>query len=271
MDSSEVDPVAALVERLRAAGCVFAEDEAAVLLDAAGLDGAQLERLVAARVAGAPLEHVVGFVDFAGVRVLLDPGVFVPRQRTALMVETAIDHLRAGSPAIVVDLGCGSGALAAAVLAAVPSIEVYAVDVDPAAVGCARRNLPTGRVRQGDLYDALPVGLRGRVGVQLANGPYVPTGEIARLPTEARDHEHRIALDGGSDGLDVLRRVLDEAADWLIPGGLVLVECGEPQLATCMTLVAGAGLDPTVVRDDERGALIVTGHRRPARLSGAAL
>ena len=87
--------------------------------------------------------------------------------------------------------------------------ELHAADIDPAAVRCARRNLAAagGQVYQGDLYAPLPAGLRGRVDILLANVPYVPTGEVALLPPEARDHEARVALDGGADGLEVLRRV----------------------------------------------------------------
>jgi release factor glutamine methyltransferase len=250
---------AALVARLRAAGCVFAEDEAALLVDAAD-DQAHLEQLVARRVGGTPLEQVLGWADFCGVRVLLGPGVFVPRQRTALLVEAAVEHLRGRPGAVVLDVGCGSGALAAAVARSSGPLEVWASDVDPAAVACARRNLPPERVVQGDLYAALPPTLRGRADVVLANGPYVPSGEVAGMPPEARDHEHRVALDGGPDGLDLQRRVIAEAPGWLAPGGLVLVETGLPQLGATQALVTAAGLAARVWRDDERGALVVGGY-----------
>ncbi|MYR62648.1 putative protein N(5)-glutamine methyltransferase, partial [Streptomyces sp. SID625] len=96
-------------------------------------------------------------------------------------------------------------------------VELHAADIDPAAVRCARRNIAPagGRVHHGDLYAALPADLRGRVDVLAANVPYVPTGEVPLLPSEARDHEPPAALDGGADGLDVLRRVAAGAPDWL--------------------------------------------------------
>ncbi len=116
---------------------------------------------------------------------------------------------------------CGSGALGAALAAAAGRpVDLHAADIDPAAVRCARRNVGPagGQVHQGDLDGALPAGLRGRVGVLLANVPYVPTGDVALLPAEAREHEARLALDGGPDGLDVLRRVAAVAPAWLAPG-----------------------------------------------------
>ncbi|HEY0948978.1 putative protein N(5)-glutamine methyltransferase, partial [Nocardioides sp.] len=190
-----------LVATLRAAGCVFAEDEAALLAREAADDDA-LAAMVARRVAGEPLEQVVGFAEFLGLRVAVASGVFVPRLRTTLLAQRAAQVLRPGD--VAVDLCCGTGAVGMALLAAVPGAEVHAADIDPAAVACARRNLPVDRVHEGDLYDALPGSLRGRVDVVAANAPYVPTAAIATMPPEARDHEHRVALDGGPDGLDLL-------------------------------------------------------------------
>jgi release factor glutamine methyltransferase len=249
-----------LVVRLRAAGCVFAEDEAAILGEAAG-SADELEELTARREAGAPLEQLVGWVEFCGLRLAVAPGVFVPRQRTALLVDEVVDLVRPGS--VVVDLGCGVGAIAAAVLARVPGIEVYAVDVDPAAVACARRNLPPDRVLEGDLYDGLPPDLRGAVDVVVANAPYVPTDAIALMPREARDHEHPVALDGGPDGLKVQRRVIAEASGWLRPGGHVLVETGRSQLSGTRAALEGAGLEVAVRADDESGGLVARGTTSP--------
>lgn len=250
-------PLDDLVAALRAAGCVFAEAEARVLLEAAAGDAAALARMLAERVAGAPLELVVGYADFCGLRIAVAPGVFVPRQRSALLVRTAVTGLRAGD--VAVDLCCGTGALGAALLASVPGLEVYAADVDRPAVACARRNLPPDRVFEGDLYAALPGELRGRVRVVVANAPYVPTDEIARLPAEARDHEHRVALDGGADGLAMQRRVIAEAPAWLAPGGRLLIETSRDQAARTAALLAAAGLEPAIVADEERGATVAVG------------
>lgn len=235
-----------IVTRLRAAGCVFAEEEADLLTGTAA-DPAELERMVSDREAGLPLEQILGWAEFAGIRVAMEPGVFVPRRRSEVVVRLAAE--RAPDGAVALDLCCGSGALGAALLARRPDLEVHASDVDPAAVACARRNLPPDRVHEGDLYAALPDRLRGRVGVLLVNAPYVPTDAIAMMPPEARDHEHRVALDGGADGLDVQRGVCSEARDWLAPGGTLVIETGRDQAPTTAGLMAEVGLSPEVVTD----------------------
>ena len=245
-----------LAATLRSAGCVFAEEEAALLLREAP-DDAALAAMVARRVAGEPLEQVVGFAEFCGQRVVVAPGVFVPRLRSTLLVRRARAGLQPGD--VVVDLCCGTGAIGAALLAAVPGLEVHAADVDPAAVACARRNLAPQRVHEGDLYRALPDDLRGRVTAVVANAPYVPTGAIATMPPEARDHEHRVALDGGADGLDVQRGVIAGAPAWLAPGGRVLVETSVGQAPVTAALMEAAGLAAVVVHDDEVDGTVVIG------------
>jgi release factor glutamine methyltransferase len=254
------DP-APVVARLRAAGCVFAEEEAVALLTAA-TGPAHLAALVGRRVAGEPLELVVGWAGFCGLRVTVEPGVFVPRQRTALLVEQAVALLRGTSPPpVVVDLCCGSGAVGLAVATALGRVDLHAADVDPVAVRCARRNVGPvgGRVHQGDLYTALPADLRGRVGLLAVNAPYVPSAAVALLPSEARDHEPRTALDGGADGTDLQRRVAAGARHWLAPGGFLLIETSARQAPRTAAVVEAGGLHPVVVRDDERDATVVVG------------
>jgi release factor glutamine methyltransferase len=246
-----------VIRRLRAAGCVFAEEEAALLAEEAGGDADHLERMLREREAGRPLEQILGWAEFAGIRVRVEPGVFVPRRRSEIVVRVALET--AGPGAVVVDLCCGTGALGAALLAARPDLEVHAADLDPAAVACARRNLPPDRVHEGDLYDALPGHLRGRVDVLVVNAPYVPTDEIGMMPPEARDHEHRIALDGGKDGLDVQREVCAGVGGWLADGGTLVIETGRAQATTTAALIRGAGLTPRVVTDDEIGGVAVAG------------
>ncbi|TCJ00100.1 putative protein N(5)-glutamine methyltransferase [Aeromicrobium sp. IC_218] len=252
-----------LVARLRAAGCVFAEDEALVLRESAA-DDAALEAMTARRVAGEPLESVVGWASFCGLRVLVSPGVFVPRTRTELLAMQALD--RAGSGSTVVDLCCGTGAVGLVVATHVPTARVHGTDVEPAAVACARRNLePLGaRVHEGDLFAALPPELRGTVDVLAVNAPYVPTEAVALMPPEARDHEPRVALDGGADGLDVHRRVAAEACTWLSPMGVVVIETSVTQASGTASLLAAAGLVPQVVRDGDRDASVVLA-TRPGR------
>ncbi|WP_375430683.1 putative protein N(5)-glutamine methyltransferase [uncultured Friedmanniella sp.] len=253
----------ALVARLRAAGCVYAEEEAVLLTEAAD-SAAALERLVRQRADdGLPLEQVLGWAAFGGLRVPLSPGVFVPRRRTELLAREAVACSRAGST--VVELCCGSGAISLVLLAAFPHLDLTAAELEPAAVACAADNL-RGRapVLAGDLYDPLPARLRGRVDVLVANAPYVPRGAIALMPAEARDHEPTVALDGGDDGLDVLRRVINGAPDWLAPSGALLLECSERQLDAAESAVRLAGLQPEVRRDDELEATVVVGFSRGA-------
>lgn len=286
--SASSPPPSAIVTRLRAAGCVFAEDEARLLISAARTP-ADLADMVDRRAAGLPLEHVVGWAEFCGLRIAVDPGVFVPRRRSEFLVrqaarlvcqaagrpaqapgprpQMAVDRPgRAGRSAVIVDLCCGSGALGAALAAALARAELHAADIDPAAVRCARRNLVAcgGRVYEGDLYQPLPATLRGRVDILLANVPYVPTSAVRTLPPEARLHEARLALDGGPDGLDVLRRVAAAAPSWLAPGGRLLVETSERQARRAAETFAREGLTPRVVSSADLNATVVIG-TRPAR------
>ncbi|MCZ7433757.1 putative protein N(5)-glutamine methyltransferase [Streptomyces sp. WMMC1477] len=251
-------PSPEIVTRLRAAGCVFAEDEAALLATAAR-NPAHLTALVDRRASGLPLEHVLGWAEFRGLRIAVDEGVFVPRRRTEFLVRQAL--AAAGRPAVVLDLCCGSGAVGAALGAAVAPTELHAADLDPAAVRCARRNLDPygGHAHTGDLFTPLPPGLRGRVELLTANVPYVPTDEVALLPPEARLHEPRTALDGGSDGLDVLRRLAAEAPAWLAPGGVLLAETTDHQTPAAVALLTGHGLTPRVHTCPDLYATVVTG------------
>ncbi|WP_420179770.1 putative protein N(5)-glutamine methyltransferase [Paenarthrobacter sp. TA1.8] len=252
---------ASIATTLRAAGCVFAEDEAQLLIDAAHHPD-QLTHMVDQRLRGLPLEHIVGWADFCGTRIAVEPGVFVPRRRTEFVVRVAAMITKPG--AVVVDLCCGSGAIGAALNDLLGSCELHASDVDPAAVRCARSNVEPrgGRVHQGDLYAALPRELRGKVDVLLANAPYVPTGSIAMMPQEARLHEPRVALDGGADGLDVQRRLALGAAQWLAPGGSIVMETSEQQVPRTVRLLNEAGLLAEVASDEELDATVVLAAQR---------
>jgi release factor glutamine methyltransferase len=247
-----------IVARLRAAGCVFAEDEARLLISAARTPD-ELAEMVDRRVAGLPLEQVLGWAEFCGLRIAVEPGVFVPRRRTEFLVRHAVALARPGQ--VIVDLCCGAGAIGAALAAAVPGAEVHAADIDPAAVRCARRNIPgpRGHAYEGDLYAPLPGALRGRAGILVANVPYVPSGEIPFLPPEARAHEPLLALDGGADGLDVLRRVVAGAQGWLAPGGHLLIETSDRQAPLAAEIFAASGLTPQVAACAELDATVVIG------------
>ncbi|TDL36672.1 putative protein N(5)-glutamine methyltransferase [Arthrobacter nitrophenolicus] len=269
---------AGIVSALRGAGCVFAEEEAALLM--AECSGpAELARGVQRRRAGHPLEYVLGWAEFFGQRIEVGQGVFVPRRRTELLVQTALELLAPTGHAlsisvpsghalsssvpssVVVDLCCGSGAVGAALLAMHPKLELHAADLDPAAVAYARRNVGKmgGRVHEGDLFAALPVSLRGRVQVLAVNAPYVPSDAIRTMPPEARLHEPRLSLDGGPDGLDIHRLVAASAPGWLRAGGHLLVETSEQQAAGTESIVAATGLAARTVRSEELDGTVVVG------------
>ncbi|QGQ20140.1 putative protein N(5)-glutamine methyltransferase [Cellulomonas sp. JZ18] len=250
-----------LVARLRAAGCVFAEEEADLLRAAAG-EGGDLDALTDRRVAGEPLETVLGWVAFAGRRVAVGPGVFVPRRRTELLARTAVRLARDSGPApVVVELCCGVAAVATVVAQDVPGARVHAADVDPAAVRWAAVNLAgRGTVTAGDLFDALPPDLRGGVDVLVANAPYVPSDAVATMPVESRAYEPRVAVDGGADGVDVQRRLLAGAEAWVRPGGHAAVETGEQQ-APVTAAAFPPGWDVRVLRDEDVDATVVVGRR----------
>lgn len=255
----------ALVARLRAAGCVWAEDEAALLTRAAGSE-VELDALVSRRVAGEPLELVLGWVEFLGRRLAVAPGVFVPRRRTELLARTALARTAELDAPVIVEMCCGVAPVAAVLDGAG---EAHAADISEAALDCARRNAPAARLHLGDLYGALPAALAGRVDVLAANAPYVPTGRIASMPAEARDHEPRAALDGGAEGVDLHRRLAAGAPDWLAPGGVLLVETSPGQAALTTDAMQDAGLVTEVLVDAEVDGCVAVGRLSPAAAATA--
>ena len=246
----------ALVARLRAAGCVFAEDEAALLISAT-TDAGELESLVARRVAGEPLEYVLGWAEFAGLRLAVAPGVFVPRRRTELLLSLAL----AAAPTASLEVCCGVAPVATAVKGRMPDASVIASDLDPAAVEVARRNLEPlgGTVVESDLFGGLPLG--ARFDVIVANAPYVPTGEVVNMPREAREFEHPLALDGGDDGLALHRRIAAEVGAWLADRGTVLVETSRRQASVDREIFEARGWRVEVITDDDLDATAVRATR----------
>ena len=276
--SASPAPVAppAVVSRLRSAGCVFAEDEARLLV-AAAQTPAELDAMVERRVGGVPLEYVIGWAEFCGLRITVVPGVFVPRRRTELLVDEAARVLRSlaaqgdlATVPVVVDLCCGSGAVGAALLATIGQLDLHAVDIEPVAARCARGNLADsgGQVHEGDLYAPLPARLRGRVDVIVANAPYVPSASIRLLPPEARLHEPSTALDGGADGLDIQRRVAEDAAGWLSPGGHLLIETSEQQASETLGAMTRGGFVAQVIHSEELNATVVIGAKGRGSIAG---
>jgi release factor glutamine methyltransferase len=279
---------------LAAAGCVSPWAEARWLLEEAlgtPLPGRgpqplpagavqRLEAMVARRAGGEPLQYVVGWAPFGPLRLRVGPGVFVPRPETEGLAERAAIHLRAAGPEgsgepqggapvnkapLAVDLCTGCGAIACFLAAEVPGARVVATELDPQALAWAQANTAIHGIEllAGDLDGPLPAELAGRVDVLCANVPYVPTGAIATLPRDVRDREPRLALDGGPDGLDVLRRVVARAGHWLAPGGWLVCEIGDDQGEAAVRLLASAGLTEVAVRPDLAGTdRVIEGRRR---------
>jgi release factor glutamine methyltransferase len=245
-----------VVERLSRAGCVAADEEATELLSAAP-DPATLEAWIGRRERGEPLAWVTGSQWFCGHRIGVDPGVYVPRpQSEELARRAAAVLLGHGGPAL--DLCTGSGAIACHLMARAPSVTVVAADVDRRAVICARSN--GARVVQSDL--AGPFG-DGVFGVVTAIAPYVPTAALAVLPSDVRDYEPRLALDGGPDGLEVARRIAASARRVLRPGGWLLLELGGDQGPPMVATLTNSGWREVSTWADEDGDLRGLSARSP--------
>jgi release factor glutamine methyltransferase len=265
---------------LAAAGCVSAAAEADWLLDEAPNEE-RLRAMVARRAAGEPLQYVIGWAPFGPLRLRVGPGVFVPRPETETLADRAAAFLR-GRPAprpegsgepqggapvksIAADLCTGSGAIACFLAAEAPGTRVLATELDPGALAWAEVNAERHGVEllAGDLDQPLPAELAGRLDVLCANVPYVPSEAIATLPGDVRDHEPRLSLDGGPDGLDVFRRLAGRVAHWLVPGGRLYAEIGEDQAEAAAALLTEAGLTAVAVHQDLVGRDRIVEGTRP--------
>lgn len=221
--------------------------------------------LVGRRVAREPLGYILGEREFYGRRFRITPDVLVPRPESELLIELALEWLRAGrSPGWCVDVGTGSGALAVTLAAEVVPGPVLAVDRDVAALRVAADNAREHDVaaRVQPVAANLLTGLRGPFSLVVANLPYIPTADIAGLMPEVAQHEPHLALDGGADGLCLIRGLLSQLAPRLCDGGLALLELGQDQAldARASARAALPSADVSVVRD-------LAGHERVLRLA----
>jgi release factor glutamine methyltransferase len=236
----------------------------------------RLTAMVERRLAGEPLQYVLGRWSFRGLDLMVDPRVLIPRQETEVVAEVAIEAVRqggvTGGPSVVADLGTGSGALALALAAALPDAEVWATDVSPEALAVARANLAAvgpaaDRVHlvEGMWYEALPTGLRGRLRVIVSNPPYVTEAEFAGLPPEVRDHEPAGALVAGPTGRESLEHLVAGGLDWLEPGGALVLELAPDQAAPLKAAAEAAGYEAVAVEPDLAGRDRALVARRPGR------
>ena len=201
-----------------------------ILVGAADGDAAELDALTSRRVAGEPLEHIVGWVAFGRLRLAVGPGVFIPRQRSLQLARAAVRAAREQEHAVVLEAFAGAAPLAATIAATVPGAEMHAADIDPVALRWARINLPEGAgVHESDRFSGLPTGLHGRITLVIAVPPYVPEPEAELIPRDLRAHEPFRALFAGEDGLDEVRGLIDDVDPWLAPDGRVLLELNHRQ------------------------------------------
>lgn len=212
----------------------------------------QYAEYVARRAAREPLQHITGVAYFRYLELAVGPGVFIPRPETELVAQAAIDASKALSDAIVVDLCAGSGAIAISVASEVPTSTVYAVEIDQGALPWLERNAKgtTVRVRQGDAATALPE-LDGTVDVVVSNPPYVPLGMGIEMQAEVRDYDPAASLWGGQDGLDVIKQVIDRAAQLLKPGGVLVVEHDDTHGESVPALLRAPGLWQGITDHDD--------------------
>lgn len=268
------DTVVAVARRLSGAGIPAAAAEARWLVEHVAATGStttasrdRLEVLVRRRLAGEPLQLLLGRWPFRTVELTLEPGVFVPRPETEVVAGLAIDHARRlGRPALAAEPCTGSGAIACALVAEVDGIEVVATDVEPQAVALARRNLAAvrdatgavtrrsrGEVHLGDLLDPLPLTTRGRLDLLVANPPYLPLADRDSMATEVVDHDPARALFGGPDGHEVVDRLVDLARHWLAPDGVLVVELDDRRGPDAAARARSAGLGDVRIETDLAG------------------
>lgn len=205
----------------------------------------RLRQLGLRRMSGEPLQYLEGVVQFGPIELAVDRRALIPRPETERLWERTVELMFDGEPGFILDLCTGTGCLALALKHSFPGAHVVAADLSTDALALARdnaRNLgAVVEIREGDLFEALPGDLRRSFDLIVSNPPYVPVD--ARLPLEVRDHEPHLALFGGPDGLDVIRRIVSGSAEWLSRNGLVALEVGEGQVPSVPSLFAGSGFE----------------------------
>jgi release factor glutamine methyltransferase len=220
------------------------------------------------RAAGEPLQYVTGEMPFRHIVLKVRPGVFIPRPETEVLVDEVLAAIDGVVAPVVVDLCTGSGAVAISVAHERPDARVFATEIVPGTADAARENAARCGVADrvtvvaGDLFTPLPEELRGAVHVVASNPPYIPTADLAGLPAEVGGFEPRIALDGGADGLDVVRRIVDGARTWLVPQGALVVETDTTRAQEAVNVMAAWYEGTRVVRDLAGRDRVATGRKR---------
>lgn len=214
-----------------------------------------LRDMVQRRLQGEPVAYIIGEKEFWSLTLKVSPSCLIPRPSTEVLVEEAIGVARAlPRPMKVLDIGTGCGAIAIALAKELEGAEVWATDISPYALEVARENVlrhgvgPKVRLLRADLFPD-----EGGFSLIVSNPPYIPTHELFRLPEEVRDYEPLEALNGGPDGLEVIRRIVSRAGEHLLEGGWLLLEVGEGQAQRVLELMEGAGFEDLGLRRDYAG------------------
>lgn len=224
------------------------------------------------RAMGEPLQYVTGEMPFRHLVLQVRPGVFIPRPETEVLVDAVLEFIdRTGdAEPVVIDLCTGSGAIGVSIAHERTCARVYATEIVPGTAEAARSNSERAGVSErvsvavGDLFAPLPASLRGKVDVVVSNPPYIPTADLADLPAEVVSREPGIALDGGADGLVVVRRIAEEAREWLRPGGLLAMETDTARVKDAADLLSSWYEGVEVRRDLTGRDRIAIGTRREA-------
>lgn len=269
-----------IIDALTGAGIEDAESEAVIILrETAGLSVTdihtrpddeipadtynQIQTIVKRRLMREPLQYIYGRWDFMGLVFNVRPGVLIPRSDTEILVESAMRELHSGMR--ILDLCTGTGCILISLLRYSNDCMGVGVDISEEALSLARENAEmilgeSGMFLQGDLYEA--VAADDRFDIIVSNPPYIPNSVIETLAPEVKDHEPHLALDGGDDGLDLIRRIIDGATDHLIPGGEIYIEIGYDQGESVSALMSDAGLVGVEVLQDYAGLDRVVHGRR---------
>jgi|SRR5581483_7022925 release factor glutamine methyltransferase len=221
----------------------------------------RFDAMIARRATGEPVQLIKGYAEFRGLRLIVKPGVFVPRDSTEFLAEQAIRRLRGRRRPVAVDLATGSGTVALAIANETRGVRVFATDVAVDAVRVARTNAERLRLRatfvKGDLFSGLPPSLRHRVDVITLHPPYVARGELKELPDEIRKFEPVHTLtDHSEDGLGLVERAAAESRDWLRIGGWLLIEVSPDRARSVARVLRGHGFRD--VRSTKGGDLKIT-------------
>ncbi len=218
--------------------------------------------LINERSMGKPVQYITGKQDFMGLELSISEGVLIPRGDTEVAVDRAVS-LKNGSEGLkIIDMCTGSGAIAVALAVRFPDAVIYAVDISPAALACARVNVEKyglqDRVRliEGDLFASLKgLNLENNIDILISNPPYIPTEDIGCLEDNVKNFEPLLALDGGADGLDFYSRLILDGAVWLKQGGCLVMEIGHDQGQNVMNMAEAGGLYTNVYLEKDLAGL----------------